>query len=96
MGVAFYQGRESFFLPYALLESMRFQPDQITLFFAPADVAIAGRGLHALYVLLAAHKVGRVVEQGERHGEAEENPVWVHRVEQLPRTPKGKASSPDE
>ncbi len=66
MGIAFYKGRESFFLPYALLESIRFQPDKITLCFASRDVVVQGHGLHALYLRLAEYKVARVVEQGDR------------------------------
>lgn len=89
-GIAFYKGKGSFFLPYALLESMRFQPEKITLFFPSAEVGIEGRGLHQLYTQLAAQKVSRIVEQGERYEQAAEAAVFIRRIDELPRSQKAK------
>ncbi len=88
-GIAFYKGKESFFFPYALLESMQFQAGKITLSFAPAIVVVESRGLHRIYALLAAQKISRLVEQGERHEEAFETTLYVRRIDEIP---KGKPS----
>ena len=89
-GIAFYKGKESFFFPYALLESMRFQGGKITLSFAPAMVVVEGRGLHRIYALLAAQKISRLVEQGERHEEAFETTLYVRRIDEIPKAKSGK------
>src|ERR1041384_3721969 len=66
-GIAFYRAKESFYHPYALLQSMRWQGDKLTLRFASLDVEIIGRGLQIIYAHLAAHRVARLTEQGERY-----------------------------
>src|SRR5258708_2407046 len=66
-GILFYRAKESFWLPYHLLQCMEFQPDKLKLMFAGDDVVIAGRGLHRLYVELSRQTISRVVEQGERY-----------------------------
>lgn len=49
LGILFYRAKQSFYLPYHLLQAMRYEADQITLIFAAQDVVINGRGLHQLY-----------------------------------------------
>src|SRR5262249_14885554 len=56
-GIIFYRSKESFFLPYHLLQGIRFSEATITLIYATADVVLCGRGLHQLYVRLAAQQV---------------------------------------
>ena len=85
MGIAFYRAKESFFLPYSLLEMIRFQGEKMTLLFSPADVAIEGRGLHQLYGHLASQKVSRIVEQDERYQDSSDSVVFINRIEQLPK-----------
>ena len=85
VGVLFYQGKESFFLPYYLLQTMRYQEGRLTLVFAPDEVEVHGRGLHELYVLLAAQRVWRVVEQGPRQAAISEAVVVVTRIERKAR-----------
>ncbi len=86
VGVLFYQGRTSFFLPYHLLQTMRYEPDRMTLVFASDDVAVVGRGLHELYVQLAAQRVSRITEQGERFASLSEAATLISRIERTPRT----------
>ena len=76
-GILFYRGKESFYLPYHLLQAMHCQPQQLTLTFAADDVVLTGRGLHELYVQLAAQRVWRVVEQGERYAKVSEAALFV-------------------
>ncbi len=80
-GILFYHGRESFYLPYHLVQSMHCQPEQLTLTFATDDVVITGRGLHELYVQLAAQQVWRVVEQGKRYAAVSEAALFVASIE---------------
>src|SRR6187431_1859277 len=63
-GVRFYQGRESCFHPYGLLQFMRLSGEELTLSYVTAEIIIQGRGLHGLYVHLAGYRVARIVEQG--------------------------------
>jgi hypothetical protein len=84
-GIAFYRGKESFFLPYHLLQTMRCQPDQLTLTFATVDVVVTGRGLHQLYARLAAQQVSRIVEQGDRYAAVSEDLVHISKLEEIPR-----------
>ena len=84
-GVLFYQAKESFFLPYLLLHAMQLTADKLTLTFAPADVVIEGHGLHSLYVQMAAQRVSRVVEQGERYADIADAPVHISRIEHVPK-----------
>jgi hypothetical protein len=79
-GIRFYKGRTSFFHPYALLQSMRYQTDLITLSFVDADVTVAGRGLHGLYVHLAEHQVAWIVEQGERYESASDAAAHIRQI----------------
>lgn len=90
-GIRFYQGRTSFFHPYALLQSMRYNADTLTLVFVDADVVLRGRGLHELYVRLAGQRVAWVVEQGDRYAVASDAAVHISRIEHTPH-PAGKHS----
>lgn len=96
IGIAFYKAKESFFLPYALLECIRFTPDKITLLFAPATVAIEGRGLHQLYVQLAARKISRIVERAERYADAADASFYISKIEELPKTQRAAPAQSDE
>lgn len=62
-GIRFYRARESFFLPYSLLQAMQWRGERILLTFVHDDVTIEGQGLHALYVGLSEFKVARIREQ---------------------------------
>lgn len=85
-GVHFYALKETFYLPYGALQTMRLSEESLTLVFATDEVGITGRGLHALYVHLADQRVKRVHEQGERYRELSEAPVFVERIERRPRS----------
>ncbi len=85
IGVRLYQGRASFFHPYALLQGMTFKADVLTLVFADAEVIVRGRGLHGLYVHLAGQRVAWVVEQGERYAAVGDTPAHVAKIERTPR-----------
>ena len=85
-GVRFYRGRTSFWLPYFLLQGMRYEAEKVTLQFASEDVVIDGRGLHGLYVELARQAVARVVEQGERYASISDAATHVTRISEIPRT----------
>lgn len=95
-GILFYRAKEGFFLPYTLLQSMKCERAQLTLKFASDDVLITGRGLHELYVQLAAHRVWRVVEQGERYAQVSEMALFVATLERIPRTRKQKGQGDKE
>lgn len=84
-GILFYCGRSSFWLPYHLLQGMRYEPEALKLTFAPAEVIIEGRGLHGLYVDLAQQVVWRVVEQGDRYAEASDATVHINRIVEIPK-----------
>lgn len=90
-GILFYRGQSSFWLPYHLLQGLRCEDDTLTLTFAPADVVIEGRGLHALYVELAQQVVFRIVEQGARYAEASDAATYISRIVEIP---KGEDDSP--
>lgn len=90
VGVAFYRVKDSFFLPYHLLQVMRYRPEEIFLKFAHGDVVISGRGLHPLYVQLAAQRVCRIVEQGERYSGADNAVIFIARIQEIPRQKKEK------
>lgn len=94
-GVLFYHGRLSFFLPYHLLQTMRYESDKLLLVFATDNVELTGRGLHALYVQLAKQKVFRVVEQGERYAAIAGDGLFIARIEREQRT-RDKKETPDE
>ena len=79
-GVRFYKGRAGFFHPYALLQSMSYQAELLTLVFVGADVTVAGRGLHGLYVHLAEHQVAWIVEQGERYESASDAATHIRQI----------------
>ena len=85
-GISFYQSKECFYLPYHLLQSMRFKEEKLTLVFATADVVITGRGLHQLYAQLAAQQVSRIVEQGDRYAAVSDALVHVSKIEEIPRS----------
>ena len=91
-GIAFYRARESFFMPYHLLQRMRCRPQQLTLAFATCDVVITGRGLHQIYTQIAAQRVSRIVEQGERYAEVGNALVHVSRIQEIPKQKKKKDS----
>lgn len=84
-GILFYQQGESFFLPYHLLHSMQWGAAGLTLLFPTEDVILTGRGLHELYIQLAAHRVSRIVEQGERFAAISEDPVLVCKIQRVPK-----------
>ena len=83
LGVRFYRGRESFFHPYVLLQSLTLKDELLTLAFANAEVTVAGRGLHSLYVHLADQRVAAIVEQGERYGAVSEAAVHITKIGRL-------------
>lgn len=82
-GIRFYKGRTGFYHPYALLQSMRLEGEELTLSFATAEVSITGRGLHALFVHLSEQRVATVIEQGERYAGNSEAPVYVNRISEV-------------
>lgn len=84
-GVAFYRAKESFYHPYALLQSMRWQEAKLTLRFATLDVEITGRGLQIIYAHLAAHRLARLTEQGDRYAAVATTAVYVNRIAEVPR-----------
>ena len=87
-GIRFYRSKESFFLPYSLLHTMRWQGQRITLTFVHDDVVIEGEGLHALYVELAEFKVARIREQEDGKEAPEKidvNTIHVTKIERSPR-----------
>jgi len=85
LGVRFYQGRESFFHSYALLQSVRLQSERLILSFATAEIIITGRALHALYVHLAEQRIACIVEQGERYAKASDAVTFIRRIEETPK-----------
>ena len=84
-GIAFYWPKTSRFHPYALLQSMTWAEDAITLSFTSADVVVTGRGLHALYVLLTTQRVARIIEQGARYAATSTATTVVERITEVPR-----------
>ena len=88
-GVHFYGPKETFYLSYGTLQSMRLGEDSLTLIFSTDEVVIEGRGLHTLYVHLAEQKVKRVHEQGDRYEEVSEAPVFIRRIQRHSRTMSG-------
>ena len=88
VGILFYQAKESFWLPYQLLQSMSMQPDRLTLAFATEDIVIDGRGLHPLFLGLAKQVVWQIVEQGERYAGVSNAPTCVVRIQRIPRSEK--------
>lgn len=85
VGLLFYRLKQSFFYPYSLLQTMRYEEGKITLAFATADVSIEGRGLHQLYTLLAAQRVSRIVEQGQRYAGVSEATLHIRKIDEIPR-----------
>lgn len=83
-GIRFYRAKESFWVPYHLLQCVEFGADQLKLLFAAEDILIAGRGLHRLYVELARQAVSQVVEQGERFAAISEAATLIARIERIP------------
>ena len=83
-GIRFYRAKESFFLPYSLLQSMHWSGERVTLTFVTDEVVIEGQGLHVLYVELSEFKVARVREQEDREDE-DASAVHVTKIERLPR-----------
>lgn len=83
-GIRFYRARESFFLPYSLLQSMQWRGEHITLTFVHDDVTIEGQGLHGLYVQLAEFKVARIREQEDEAADSEAS-VHVTKITRQPR-----------
>lgn len=86
-GIRFYWARESFFLPYSLLQSIRWKADRLTLLFVTDQVTIEGQGLHALYVAVSEFKVARICEQED--AVADEDPVHVTKIERMPMESTG-------
>ena len=83
-GIRFYRAKESFFLPYSLLQSMHWSGERVTLTFVTDEVVIEGQGLHTLYVELSEFKVARIREQEDRE-EDDTSAVHVTRIERSPR-----------
>ena len=87
-GIRFYRAKESFFLPYSLLQAMHWRGELIILTFVSDEVVIEGQGLHALYVELAEFKVARIREQEdakEAPGKDDVNTVHVTKIVRSPR-----------
>ena len=87
-GIRFYRAKESFFLPYSLLQTMRWQGQRITLTFVSDDVVIEGEGLHALYVELAEFKVARIREQEDSTETPEKNDTNTVHVTKIVLSPR--------
>jgi len=85
-GILFYRTKESFWLPYHLLERMEYQAERIRLVFAMCDVVVEGRGLHRLYVELSRQVVWRVVEQGVRYAVLADTGTLIIRIERAAHT----------
>ena len=87
-GIRFYRAKESFFLPYSLLQAMRWQSQRIILTFVSDEVVIEGQGLHALYVELAEFKVARIREQENSKEASEKDDVNTVHVTKIVRSPR--------
>jgi hypothetical protein len=85
-GILFYQPKQSFWLPYLLLQRMEFAADELRLAFAAEDVVIRGRSLHPLYVEAARQKLFRVVEQGERYAALSPEGTLITEIERQPHS----------
>ena len=84
-GIRFYRAKESFFLPYSLLQAMHWRGERVALTFVSDDVVIEGQGLHALYVDLSEFKVARIREQEVGEDNAGDSAVHVTKIERSPR-----------
>lgn len=82
-GVRFYKGRDSFFHPYALLQSARMQEERLILSYSTTEIIVSGSALHALYVHLTNQRVARIIEQGRRHAGASDGVTFVHQIEEI-------------
>lgn len=82
-GIRFYLAKESFFFPYALLQSIHWRAEKLTILYPHDEVTLSGQGLHALYVELADFKVGQIREQADDI--AGDDPLHVSKIERLPR-----------
>lgn len=89
-GILFVRGPKSRWLPYHLLQGMRYEAGRVTLEFASADVLIEGRGLHGLFLDLARQVVERIVEQGERYAEVSDAATWINRIVEIPKGTEGR------
>jgi hypothetical protein len=69
-----------------LLQSMDYRDDKVKIVFATDEVALIGRGLHELYVQIAAQRAGCIVERGERYAAVSEDSMFVSRIERTPRS----------
>ena len=85
-GILFYRPKDSFWQPYHLLQRMEFSTEELKLVFASEDIIIRGRSLHPLYLELARHTVGRVVEQGERYAALSPEGTLVTHIERQPHS----------
>ena len=84
-GIRFYQAKDSFFLPYSLLQSLHWRGDTLTIGYVHDDVTLEGQGLHALYVEIAEFRVTRIREQAEDDDASEDGAVQVLKIQRLPR-----------
>ena len=82
-GIRFYRARESFFLPYSLLQALHWRGEKLVLTFLHDEVVVEGQGLHALYVELAQFNVARLAEQ-TRDG-PDEGGTHVSKIDRGPR-----------
>ena len=80
VGVHFYFLREAVFYSYGLLQSLHLKEEQLVVGFGLEQIVIEGRGLHALYLELAAHRVTSVHEQGERYQALNNEPLFITRM----------------
>ena len=87
-GIRFYRAKESFFLPYSLLQAMHWRGERITLTFVSDDVVIEGEGLHALYVELAEFKVARIREQEDSEDAPKKDEANIVHVTKIVRSPR--------
>ncbi len=84
-GIAFDLTKESFYHPYALLQSMRWREETLTLHFVTHEIEIKGRGLYLVYSHIAAHRVARLTEQGERYETISSAAIYIAKITQLAR-----------
>ncbi len=82
-GIRFYPARGGFFLPYALLQSVNWTTESLSLNFTTDTVTIVGSRLHGLFVEIAEHRVNRI--HAEPAWASEGNAAEVTEIIRLPR-----------
>jgi hypothetical protein len=86
-GIQFYGLKESFYLPYGSLQAMYLAEGNLRMIYITDEVNLEGQGLHSLYAHIAAQRVKRVHEQGERYRELADGGMFIVRISRNPRIP---------